>query len=364
MSNTKHDGEFYWEKWASPESAISHKWVWDAILRLDTELSSFPIIGTRWIIGKVPEAIAKAEGTDLIENAWRSERLSLLIAFCEAAAVECIAKDLSDNSDQAESTFEEGISIYDSIEYADNGVADPYLANKDTNNEAQLDRKAQRLDEKVLKPFLSKDLNFELDRWPEYHTWHSGILALAVSKYIKSPFKSPKLDRFLLTVIVEAEAHTYLQSVMHEEILLTGRKSYYFQAVSEKSSRRYWRSEIFVRIILSIVIAVVVHPIWEALFFNENYDFLPWIISGLSLTYSFWFIPKTLDDFEHHRTKINLFDQLKYLARCQNILKRDGLLSISHLRNMFLESEVHQVEYVGALYALLDDIEIRGLTSV
>ena len=363
MTNTQHNEKFYWENWASAESAISHKWVWDRILKLNSELSDFPITGTRQIMCKIPPAIEKADGTDLIREAWLQDRLGLLVALCETAAVECIARGFSDDSYQAESIFDKAVSIYDEIEGAERGVS--HLAQVGPHNESKMEREAEPIDEKILKPFLSEFI-FDKNLWAKYNLWDSGGLADAVSGYIESPFKSSKIDRFLLTLIVESEVNNYLEMVMSENPFFPREhKTRFNQAVVEAKTMRYWRSEIFIKVVLSIVVAVVVHPISNALFNIENYDLLLWVFSGLCLTYGLWLIPIKLDEIDDLRSKkINIFGQLDYFARCQQILKSHGLVSISHLKMIFLEAEENEVAYIGALYALLDDIGARELISV
>ena len=356
MTELDHDGEFYWEKWATTESANSHKWIWFEILALESALSSYPISGTRCIMNQIPTEVEKAKESKWISYAWKSERVRVATAFCEASAKVCLKRNLEDDSCDANLVFEEAFDIFESIESADLG---------DITKSSF--RRSHRLritkDGAFIRPFLSDDLAIIDDRWQKYRSWDSENLALATSEYIKSPFKSVFLDRFLLKVIIEGEANNYLHSVKVETHFNNKISEFQKNALYERKMR-HWRSRLLFKIISSIVIALAAHPLWALLLIGESYDFVPWILSALSIYIGCFSIPSALEEVEGYKTHNSLFERLLFLGECQRMVKSEGLVSILLLRKKLSKREEYGVGFINPLDVLLEDIEARGQTSV
>ena len=351
---------FYWSEWATPQSAISHKFVWHKIIERDDNLSRYPVLATKWIMMEIPLAIEKAEDSSLLRTAWNGDSLRLLRLFYQAAAAECIKMGLPDDSsrdswqdaNEASMIFEEAKEIYDCIKMA--SFKPHNLRGDDWDHRDSLTN------------FLSPDIDRVIYSHGDYPTWNIGAIGEVASDYIKSRFKSPDLDRFLLTLLVNAEAVTYVDEIMSDHSVITGRPSLYQQAASRLDQKRHWRTYLLIKVALSVGVAVVAHPIWEGLISSENYNFVPWVISGVSLLSSLWMVTETLDKLECWRAAegSGVFDQIGFFRYCEHGLKGVQLVSISHIRGMLLESRKFEVYFPTSLYALLDDIEARGLISV
>ena len=72
---------FYWSEWASPQSAISHKFIWYKIIERHDNLSRYCVLATKWIMMEIPPSIEKAEDSGSLRTAWNSDRLRLLCEF-------------------------------------------------------------------------------------------------------------------------------------------------------------------------------------------------------------------------------------------------------------------------------------------
>jgi hypothetical protein len=358
VTELDHDGEFYWKKWATIESANRHKWIWFKILALESALSSYPISGTRYIMNQIPTEVEEAKESEWISYAWDNERVRVVTAFCEASAKVCLERNLEDDSDDANMVFEEAFDIFSHIEGADLG--DIY---KDKDWHAKSQRLRVTKDGAFIRPFLSDDLAIIHDRWQKYHSWSSENLALVTSEYIKSPFKSAFLDRFLLKVIIEGEANNYLHAVKFEPVFNNEISKFQKNALYE-SKMRHWRSRLLFKIISSIVIALAAHPLWALLLIGESYDFVPWILSALSIYIGCFSIPSALNEVEDYKTHNSLFERLLFLGECQRMVKSEGLVSILLLRKQLSKREEYEVKFINPLDVLLEDIEARGLASV
>mgnify|MGYP003624298544 CR=1 FL=1 len=184
-------------------------------------------------------------------------------------------------------------------------------------------------------------------------------LESSVSDYLRSEFRPPHSDRALLVALIDMEVTAYLREI-HEKDILTGQR---MVSIVERAPILTWligRGWAVLR--LTLIIAAIIGIVWFEWITGELATFL---IRGAV----FLFLIGTAVSFVSYlmfrqRWKVlrqRLVELPSEMTRFYSELHSDGPLSVKRVRQLTQELSDMGAAWPGAVWALIDDMEARGV---